>query len=293
MNAAFSTDRQRGIALSLGAAVGNAFFLIPFRRATELANQDLMVLALLFFAAVYNTTAESVLGDKSQSWTRWSRVELWTALLLTVLSVAGNFAGARAIALLNPAVASVMLQTQVLFAALGGFVVLRERVSRRFLVGSGLSIVGIVVMRLGDGGVRLGLEGTAWGLASGAFFGFMQVASRKYVRRIRPVAVNALRLWGSVGLLCLVPGKLSGVLQVPWPSLAFMAAAAFAGPFLGRLCLLYSTKYVSAATSTLLGLSAPLFTLVLGLAVMGAWPTTHELVGGAVVVGGMLLALKR
>jgi drug/metabolite transporter (DMT)-like permease len=119
----------------------------------------------------------------------------------------------------------------------------------------------------------------------------MHVTTRKVIRRIDPVFVNALRLWLAVGLMVMLPGRLAGALALDLHTWALVAAAAFLGPFLSRLCLMYAVRHISASRSSLVTLAAPVFAFVLGFLVLGIAPTVRELLGGALITAGIALPL--
>ena len=57
--------------------------------------------------------------------------------------------------------------------------------------------------------------------------------------------------------------------------------------------MMNSTHYVPAATSTLMGLMSPVLALLFGWVLLGELPGGAEVLGGAIVVVGMLVAVSR
>ena len=132
-----------------------------------------------------------------------------------------------------------------------------------------------------------------WGLGAAACFGSMQVVTRRWITRIHPPTVNALRLWISAFGVALVPGALVGAVALPISVVGLAALAAVCGPFLGRLMMMNSAHYIPAATSTLMGLMSPVLALLFGWVLLSELPGGAEVLGGAVVVAGMLIAVGR
>jgi probable blue pigment (indigoidine) exporter len=121
----------------------------------------------------------------------------------------------------------------------------------------------------------------------------MQVVTRRWITRIHPPTVNALRLWISALGVALVPGAIAGAFGLPGSVVGLAALAAVCGPFLGRLMMMNSAHYIPAATSTLMGLMSPVLALIFGWTLLGELPGGAEVLGGAIVVVGMLVAVSR
>jgi drug/metabolite transporter (DMT)-like permease len=133
--------------------------------------------------------------------------------------------------------------------------------------------------------------GVLFGIGSAACFGTMGVLTRKYVSRIRPVFLNALRLWLGVLLWFAIEGGLPAREALPKGLLIGAALAGFFGPFLSRLCAMYSARHVAASTTALAGLLTPVLTLLLGLLVLGTLPTPRAMIGGAIMLAGIAIPL--
>lgn len=285
-----------GVLLALGAATGSALGVVPYKLATRQAEAAHVVLVLMFSAALLNTAAS--VPALLRHWPgRLStgqvclRSTLRAGLWMGALAAVANYASSEAVARLDAAVASLLIQLQVLFAAWLGWAWLGEQVGVRFILGALVAVCGVALMQLDharDAGEQAGLW---FGLVGAACFGSMQVVVRRYIHRLQPVWTNGLRLWMAVGLLAAVPGALHGALHCPREVIALAAASAFCGPFLGRLMMMLSARHIPAARSTLLGLSTPVLALLADWWVLDSLPRALQCVGGAVVVMGMLFAL--
>lgn len=290
---------RTGALLSLTSAMLAAAFLIPYKLAGERAPSDLVTLAMLASAALFNTaTTLGRLGRPAAVAPSW-RLAILVAAGIAVLTATGNFAVAQALTHSAPGLVSSVQQTQVIFVAAASAVLLGERITLRFGAGVMVALAGFAVMRLpvdepvasaaGAGGVA-GL-GVLWAVLSALCFGLMHVITRKVIRRIDPVLVNALRLWLAVSMMAVLPGRLAGALALDLHTWALAAAAAFFGPFVSRLCLMYAVRHISASRSSLITLAAPVFAFALGFVVLGIAPTVLELLGGALILTGIALPL--
>jgi drug/metabolite transporter (DMT)-like permease len=282
-------DSTKGTALAVASSLGAAAFLIPYGVAGQSAPPQSLALAMLICAAV--------LGTVTTPW--WSggklaigKVTLLVAGLLGAGSVIGNIGMAAALTRMQPALTSVILQTEILFVALLAGMWLGERITLRFVVGATLAISGFVIMRFpGASSAALDLGGAAWAGAAALSFALMHVITRRAIHRIDPRAVNALRLWLAVAFLALLPGNASNLVALELRVWILAATAALCGPIFGRLCMMYALRHIPAAHARLTGLLSPVFAFVLALVLLGSAPTGLELAGGAIILLGVAIPL--
>jgi drug/metabolite transporter (DMT)-like permease len=81
--------------------------------------------------------------------------------------------------------------------------------------------------------------------------------------------------------------------EIPSEQILHAALAAMAGPFLGRLALMLSARYIEARVTTLATLTSPILTLVLAFVLISDWPQSHELIGGAIMMAGISIPFLR
>ena len=209
--------------------------------------------------------------------------------MLGVLSALGNEAVARALAIIAPGITAVVLRTQVVFVALAGRLVLRERVSARFWIGAGLALAGMAMLRWSGEAPVMTVLGMIWALVAAASFGAMQVVVRHSIHRIDTILINALRLWLASALLALLPGRAAGLTTADSTLWALTAAAAIAGPIISRLLLMAALRHIPAAMSSLALFSQPLFAYALAAPLFGVLPGALEVMGCGVVLCGIAL----
>ncbi len=246
-------------------------FFIPFKVAGTTASRDVVVLAVMAIAAVLNTATAA---GRRPAKPAFDRVALITASVLGALTVTGNVAASHALRYVGAGSVTVLLQTQIFFVAVGMVVVL----------------LGLVLMRIpSSGGEALHWAGLVLGLVAAVAFAAMHVVTRKVIDRIQPVPVNALRLWLAAGLLLCLPGNAGELVRLSGTTWLLCAAAAFAGPFFSRICIMYAVRYIPASQSVLITLIVPVLAFAFDFAILGTRPSAFELLGGVVVIAGVAL----
>jgi len=290
------SDRRLGLAWAFASAVGGAVMVIPWKLANAAGDPAHSVLLLLGVAAIANTGL--VVGQRVRAGSlrlQIGRGEVAVAALIACFTLLGNLASARAIQELSPALLNVLLRADVLFVAFFGSWLLAERVERRFWLGAAIAVAGLVVLQgplPATGLMGLLRSGTGMAIAAAACFSGIAIATRRFIHRIDPVAVNAIRLWLAVGLWFAF-NAWPDWSALPRDQVIYSTIAAIAGPFLGRLGLMISARYIEARVTTLATLSTPALTLVLAFVLLSDWPENHQLVGGAIMIAGISIPLLR
>jgi O-acetylserine/cysteine efflux transporter len=278
-----------GLAFSCAGALCSAAYLFPYKHASRFAPPDVLAFGLLLIAAVLNTALAAFTWTRGRTSVLPERRTLWIVSgSLAAVTISGNFCGAQAVTRLEPAITSVLLRTEVVFVGALGVLLLAERFTAALAGGALLALGGLTIMRWP---LQLGSSqaGPLWALGAAASFGFMQVLTRRFIDRISPVAVNALRLWLAVGAMTLWPGLVHAVSSASAELWRYLALAALFGPFLGRLFIMFSLRTLRAAHSALLLLFAPVLAFVIGFLMTGVSPTGLELAGGALMLVGIAL----
>lgn len=199
---------------------------------------------------------------------------------------------------LTPGLAALVLQAQVIFTVVIAAGVLRERPTRPQVIGVGLGSLGLVVVAVGRGG-HVTAAALALCLLAALSWGIGNVVSRAS----GITGGLSLTVWSAV----VVPVPMFALsLVVDGPS----AVGAALGSFSWQAAL--STAYTAGLASlvgyaifnTLLSrnpsssvvpwvLLAPVVAMASAWWLLGQQPTTGELVGGAVLIIGVLVAMRR
>ncbi len=263
--------------------------MIPFKIAASAGHGRGAALGLLLGAALWFAAPALY---------RWRSLEpvqksasLRLALLLTVAAAAGNVAQGLALARLHAGVASVILQTQLLWVALLGWIWLRERVRPMLGIGLVLCLAGLSVMRGTDlYGLRLE-GGVLWALLAALGFAMMDITSRKHAARADSLVANALRALLAACLVALVPGSIGELMEMTPVQLGALALAALLGPGAARQLLIMAARDLPASESSLLQQLRPLIALPLASLWFGVWPRPQEWTGCVLILIGLGLPL--
>jgi drug/metabolite transporter (DMT)-like permease len=282
------TNSMKGLCLMLAGSVAASCFLTSFTLAAGSGDQADATLVMLASAAVLNSVTSSV-QEGGRVRIPFDRLSVLLALALSTLTLLGNECSVGAVARISPPLTSVLQQTQILFVAVAGIFVLHERLTVRFWVGTAIAGAGLALLQLAPGKHQsVDAVGALLAVGSAACFGAMSIVTRIYIHRIRPVAVNALRLWMSLGLWFLVHRRLPH-LPVRSDFVVYCAVAGAFGPFLSRTAIMYALSYVPPTQTTLVGLVTPVVTIVPAFFAFGTLPGARELLGGAIMLAGISL----
>ena len=270
------------------AAFWGAAYLIPYKAAADQVPVEYLVLPTLFFAAVLNTLV--ILFYKPRFLFRINQFSFGVAILLGIFSALGNEAMAHALAWIEPGVASVLLRTQVIYVTVGGWWLLREKMTYRFWIGAAIAFGGVLLLQQNSPDIVSGsIKGILWALLAALSFASMQVLVRKTVHRIDPLMVNGLRLWLAALVVACIPGRVNLLPQTDYKIWLLTGSAALFGPVIGRIFLMLALRTIPAALSTLVLFVSPVFAFLLGGSILGYWPGTGECLGCVVILIGISL----
>lgn len=188
----------------------------------------------------------------------------------------------------------VLVATQPLYVALASPLLLREKVEPYVWVALLIATIGAATMVAEDVGEGLGtLAGDAYAILGGMFAaGYLMVG-----RRVRP-EVSWLRYIGIVypatAALLLIATLIAGDALTGYSMKTYLMIALLAlGPqLIGHSAINYSLAYLSAVIVAMMILLEPLGTTALAVVILDERPTAFELLGGALVVVGVYLAIR-
>jgi drug/metabolite transporter (DMT)-like permease len=191
---------------------------------------------------------------------------------------------------------ALLLGAVPVFAALLGLALGTERVSRRFWGGAAVSFIGVALVAVGAGSSVAGGPGAiGLGIATAATWAGYSVAVTPLMRRYSPSRVSALVL-----SLAVVPLTVVGSHQVrsqDW-SLGWEVWALFLFATLGPLVVtnilwFRSLHRIGPARATLATNLQPFVAAVIAVALLSEPLTVIQVLGGALIAVGILLARRR
>lgn len=269
--------------------MGGGAFVIPWKRAAEHGSVSSMVLVMLTTAAVLSSLAmlsPALRRPPPQPGSR--KLLAGMSAAFAVLTLVGNSASAAAIGVLSAPLVSVLLRTDVILVAAMGWVLLGERVTARFWLGAALAVVGLWVAQSPGTTGAADPIGLLLALLAALSFSAMGILTRRYIRHVDPIALNATRLWMSVGLWFATEG-----LRLPddlTPQvIGYSALAALIGPGIARICLMLSARDLEARMTAMVGITGPLWAVLFAWIFLGTLPQQGQLIGGGIIFIGVAL----
>ena len=195
----------------------------------------------------------------------------------------------------------VLVTTTPLWVALMSPFVAQGRVRGATWVGIAISVLGCAVIGYADieaSGKGFSLSGSAlWGdllaLAGAWLCGIYMLAGRR-LRANLSLLPYVTVCYGSAAAFLLVFALASGapLLGHSWETLGWLALVAFVPQIIGHSSYNYALKYASVALVAVVSLGESVGATLMAWTFLDETPSSLALVGGAVVIGGVLLALR-
>jgi len=217
----------------------------------------------------------------------------WIALFAGVLFFADLIFWQYAIDAVGAGLATVLANLQVLFVAIAAWLLFGERPTARTLGALPIMLLGVAliggVLGAGSYGDNPPL-GVALGIASAVSYGAYLIVIRRLVRdRVaEPVAFSTL----STTVVALVFGLAVGKLDlVPYlPAHFWLLVLGITAQSAGYLLISLSLPRLPAVVVSIILLAQPVMSVGLAMLIVGETPSSAQLVGVALVVGGIALA---
>lgn len=188
-----------------------------------------------------------------------------------------------------------LVQAQPVFVALGAWLLLRERVTSRMVVGILVAVIGMISMSVGDfiGGVRIGprpLYGNTLALFGAVMAAGYVLAGRSLRQRLALVPyVVVVYSVCTVSLFAIVYAEghaLSGYPPREWA--IFVGLAVGPGLF-GHTVLNWVLGHLESSVVSVSLLGEPVGATILALVFLSEVPTPITILGGAVVLTGIAI----
>jgi drug/metabolite transporter (DMT)-like permease len=195
----------------------------------------------------------------------------------------------NALTRISAGLASLLLYLYPALVTAGAVALGRARLNRATVAGLALSLAGIVGV-LGLPGERLDALGVALGLASAGWYTGYILVGEYLLRGVDPLAASAYVTSGAM-VTFLGAAALSGgqVLEATPGAYAAAAAMAVVGTALAIATFLAGMARVGSSWASIASSFEPVFTVALGVAVLGDPLGPGKVAGGLLVVAGAVL----
>jgi len=183
-----------------------------------------------------------------------------------------------------------------IFAALFGLALGRERLSRRFWLGAGISFVGVGLVAVGSGGeVSGGYLGIVLGLAICATWAAYSVAVAPLMAVYSPTRVSAVVIPSAWVLIALsgIPQTSEQDWDLGWQIWALLVFATIGPLVLTNIFWFHSISRIGPARATLAANLQPFVAAVLAVILLSEPLGVLQILGGALIASGILVARRR
>lgn len=187
-----------------------------------------------------------------------------------------------------------LVTTNPIFVGIGAWILLKERIGPRLVIGTAIALAGTIVVTIGDQGAGdRALYGDALALAgAAAMSGHLLIGrrARATVSLLPYIApVNALAALLLVGL-CLVKGY--GFTGYTTTTYALFVALAVGPQLIGHSSFNYALRHVSPSVVALILLAEPVLSAAMAYVFLNELPPTLIYPGGAIILAGIALAVR-
>jgi drug/metabolite transporter (DMT)-like permease len=187
--------------------------------------------------------------------------------------------------------ATLLANMSPVFVTAVAWLVLRERISRAFLAGLALAVAGTAMLMGGSASLGAGLAGDALALLAAIFYGGYILS----VGRLRArFSTATIMLWSCIsGATALLPFAIASgevLLPVTLAGWAGVAAIAWLSHATGQGLIAYALAWLPTSFSSAALLISPVAAAALAWLVLAEPVGAVQILGGAVVLAGVLLA---
>jgi drug/metabolite transporter (DMT)-like permease len=276
---------------ALGGALCIAFSGILYRLAavspeTGTVFRTLWGLPLLVLVAVVERRRYGPMPDSTRR----------LALLAGLFFAADLLFWHHAIEFVGAGLATVLGNLQVIVVGVGAWLLFGERPSRAVFLALPVVIAGIVLISGAIGGGAYGSDpalGVVLGILTAlAYGGYLLTMRRGAGRDLRRPAGPVAWSTFSTMLAAIGVGVANGGLDPTpgWPAQGWLVLYGVSAQSLGYLLIAISLPRLPAVLTSIILLAQPVTTVVLAMLILGEAPSAAQLLGVALVVGGIAIA---
>jgi drug/metabolite transporter (DMT)-like permease len=216
------------------------------------------------------------------------------ALVAGLLFAADLLFWHHAIDVVGAGLAIVLGNMQVVVVAIGAWLLFRERPPNRTLLALPVILAGVALIAgLLGADVAYGSDpplGVLLGLLTALSYGAYLIIIRRVGTRLfaQPVAVGTASTAASALLVGLTLGTLD--LVPSWPSHLWLVLLGVTAQSLGYLFIAISLPRLPSVVTSIILLAQPVIAIFLAMILLGETPSAFQLLGVALVIGGIALA---
>jgi drug/metabolite transporter (DMT)-like permease len=264
-------------------------FPLPYAKAMQSITPVVAVVGIFCWAMLFSIPGAWHLRRK----VNFRLKNIVIIIAVAFLGVMANYSICQAIAGSSATMFNVISRAEIIIAMILGWVFLHEPVGLRVWMAIAVVLSGILLMRVDTLTVNLeDWETVLWALSTAGCFASIQVLTKAIIHEIDPQVLNVLRLSLAVGMMLALPGLAVEVSALNLEGWGWLGLAAFFGPFLGRVAYTYSLRYHTIAKAMTAITFSPILTLILEFLIFGRMLSVLELMGGALVITGILIAFR-
>lgn len=221
------------------------------------------------------------------------RQHAWFFLAIGALVAASTSINYTAVGFIEPGVASLLSQMSILFGLALGVFWLRDKLTRRQMIGAAIAIVGVVVITFEPGNfLRLG---ALLVIGSSFIYALHAAIVKRYGTGIDFLEFFVWRLVVTTGFL-IGSAAVQGQLALPTRIEAWgiLLVAGTVDVVISRTLYYTALRRLPISIHSLIFTLSPVVAILWSLALFGSLPTVQELLGGvAVLVGVGIVTYRR
>lgn len=279
----------KGLLLTQLASLGGASFFLLYKTASAGISPLLAAFGVFTFALMFSIapSARHARRMPSRAALRSPRV-IALIIALAACALVGNWGIAISLQTLPPSSAHLLQRSETLFTILIGICFFRESGGRLLLIASVFLCGGIWALSRSAPpsiAVQVGALPYVMGIVSAISFACMQTFTRMLLDYFNAHLVNALRLSVLViGMSVLYPPLVRDLVTMPTTPLLLLAAAAFVGPFIGRVSYMNAGYAIGIGRAALFASVSPVYTMILQYLFLDIIATPLQLLGSLLLL---------
>jgi drug/metabolite transporter (DMT)-like permease len=251
------------------------------------------VVVLFYTSLVASFTVPLFLKSRGEFDLTGIRDAWWLFALLAFSSIANNITYFYSLGHTTVSNAVFTHYTAPLFVAVLAPLLIEERLQKVTLISLPIAVMGMVMIVLSSGGLRLGSEDTAGiisGTASGVAYAFIIIFSRKMSRMLLHHKAVVVLLW--VTTIVTAPAAMLMDYHIDARTGAMLLATGVFHSTMAPLLYFHALRNVIAQHAAILGYMEPLAAIPLAFLFLSERPATGALAGGLLILFSGYLVIR-